>query len=133
MSLVRLGKRKHNIIRHYGESGGWVDGEWIETSPIKTLEIVANIQPNPPHYLTKLLAEGDREKQAIWISSDHWLYTSDSGVVTIEADIILYRETEWKVMAVLPYGNFGEHCECVAIKIDKKQSPRKDGLITQIN
>lgn len=134
MSRVRLGKRKHQVIRHFGVSGGWIDGEWVETSPIQTVDIIANIQTNYPQYMTKMLPESDRSKDAIWISSDHWLHTAQSGSdEPIEADIVLYRDTQWKVMVVRPFGNFGEHCECVAVRIDNKVAPRKEGLINQIN
>ncbi|MEG0407479.1 MAG: hypothetical protein RR623_01275 [Bacilli bacterium] len=133
MSRVRLGKRPHQVIRHSGATGGWVDGEWVETNPTETITILANIQPNYPQYMTKLLPEGDREKEAVWISSDHWLYTSRSGTNPLEADIVLYRGSEWKVMVVRPFGNFGEHCEAVAVKYDKKIIPRLNGIIGQID
>lgn len=62
-SRVRLGKRPYTIIRDVG-GGEWVGGNYVPAQK-QEITIVANVQPNFPQYLTKLLPEGKREKEAV--------------------------------------------------------------------
>ena len=57
---------------------------------------------NFPQYLTKLLPEGKREKEAVWFSSDNWLYTTRTGDTPPEADLLKYRNALWEVLVVRP-------------------------------
>lgn len=105
-------------------------GEWVEGS-VEIIKIFANIQPAFSFYQTSLLPQGDRDKEAIWGSSEHWVYTAQSGG-NLSPDIILYKGCEWEVKATMPYGNFGNHCEFVAIKIKDSLSPRKGGKVSVV-
>lgn len=126
MGLARLGKRKHTIFRDSrtndtsagNAQGYYVDGEWVEPT-YKKISICMNVQANFSSFMTKKLPVGDREKEAIWFSSDEWLYTADSGKHPHKADILFYRGMYWEVRACNYYGNFGTHCEGIAIKINK--------------
>lgn len=131
MSFTTLGKKLHRVIRKSG-TGEYVDGEYIE-SPSEVIIIKANIQPALASYATQLLPEGDRNKEAINIFSNDWLYTARSGVgVPLKADVIIYRGGMWEVVVSRPYGNFGEHCESLAIKFDDSNIPRINGDIENI-
>ena len=131
MSFTTLGKKLHRVIRTSG-TGDYIDGEYIE-SPSEIVIIKANIQPSMASYRTQLLPEGDRNKEAITIFSNDWLYTARSGVcVPLKADVIVYRGGLWEVVVSRPYGNFGEHCEALAIKLNDSNIPRINGDIENI-
>lgn len=132
MSITNLGKRVHYIIRGTECTGGYIDGEWIPSIPLE-LPIYANIQPSTLSYRTQMLPSGDREKEAIAIYSNDWLYTSRTGECAVEADLVLYRGAKWKVVVSKPYGNFGRHCEALAIKLDDTLVVRPDGDMGVIN
>lgn len=130
MSRVRLGKKKHTIYRDArvnmtGNAGGaYVNGEWVEPDLVE-LSVTMNVQPNFSSFQTRALPAGDREKEAIWFSSNDWLYTSDSGSKPHAADLIFYRGSYWKVMTCSPFGNFGTHCEGIAIKLNRNEQPQR--------
>lgn len=126
MSFTTLGKRNHKVFR--SSTGGWVDGEWVEHPP-EEVTIRANIQPSTFSYRTQLLPQGHREKEAIAIYSNEWLHVTRSGKNPIKADVILYRGAEWEVVVSKPYGNFGQHCEALAVKIDNSITRRDEGRI----
>lgn len=131
MSITTLGKRDYPVVRASSVSG-YVDGEYIFASE-EIIKIRANIQPSTASYRTKLLPEGDRNKEAITIYSNDWLYTAKSGTNTpIACDLIIYRGARWEVVVARPYGNLGEHCEALAIKLNDSDIERFDGKITQI-
>ena len=111
--------------------GSWVNGNYVPAQK-QEITIIANVQPNFPQYLTKLLPEGKREKEAVWFSSDDWLYTTRTGNVPLEADLLKYRDALWEVLVVRPFGNFGTHCECVAVKLDKDDTNRVTGKVERI-
>lgn len=122
MPLVRSLKRVHTFYRDprattEGAQGFYENGEWIEPEYVK-MQGRMNVQPNFSSFLVKTLPEGDREKQAIWFSSDVWLYAADSGGMH-KGDLIFYQGVFWEVRTSSPYGNFGTHCEGIAIKINK--------------
>ena len=124
MSITNLGKRKHLILRF--EAGSYVDGEWVEPLA-KELLIYANIQPSTLSYRTQMLPTGEREKEAIAIYSNDWLYSARKGENPIKSDVILYRGAQWQIVVSKPYGNFGRHCESLAIKLDESIVYRVDG------
>ena len=131
MSFTTLGKKLHRVIRVSG-TGNYIDGEYIE-SPSEVIIIKANIQPSMASYRTQLLPEGDRNKEAITIFSNDWLYTARSGVgIPLPCDLVIYRGAMWEVVVSRPYGNFGEHCEALAIKLDDSNIPRINGDIENI-
>lgn len=136
-SLTNLGKRRYEVLRDSAYdtvngttnlTSGWVDGEWI-ASTSRTVTIFANIQPAMASYQSKMLPESEREKEAINIFSNDWLYTARTGRNALEADVILYRGAKWRVVVTKPYGNFGQHCEAFAIKIDDTLVTRHEGTI----
>lgn len=131
MGVSRLGKKYHSVIRDDKSGGEWVDGEWIAAGR-KRIKIFANIQPAWSFSQTQLLPSGDRDKRKIWFSSDHWVYEASHGEDPLEADIIEYNGAKWEVKAVMPYGNFGEHCEGIAVLMDDSQRQRIEGLIHDI-
>ena len=131
MSFTTLGKKLHRVIRVSG-TGDYVDGEYVE-SPSEVIIIKANIQPSMASYRTQLLPEGDRNKEAITIFSNDWLYTARSAVdIPLPCDLVIYRGAMWEVVVSRPYGNFGEHCEALAIKLDDSNIPRINGDIENI-
>ena len=115
MSITNLGKRPHIVLRDILQ-GGYVDGEWVK-GVRRQVPVMANIQPSTSSYRTQLLPTGDREKEAISIFSNDWLHTSRTGD-NLVADVVVYRDALWKVVVSKPYGNFGRHCESMAIKLD---------------
>lgn len=128
MSITNLGKKEYIILRDSQElgTGERVNGEWIAATRFE-VPIIANIQPNTASYRTQLLPVGDREKEALNIYSNDWLYVARSGLDPLECDIVLYRGAKWEVVVVKPYNNFGEHCEAMAVKIDDSVIPRFEG------
>ena len=115
MSITNLGKRPHVVLRDI-TVGQHVDGEWVE--PVKGQVVVfANIQPSTFSYRTQLLPTGDREKEAVSIFSNDWLHTARTGD-GLGCDVVVYRGALWEVVVSKPYGNFGQHCEAMAIKIN---------------
>lgn len=128
MSITNLGKRKYTVLRQPEGAGDWVDGEWVETLLIE-IPIIANIQPSTLSYRTQMLPTGEREKEAIAIFSNDWLYSARTGVQPIRSDLVVYRGAQWKVVVSKPYGNFGQHCEALAIKLDDSVTYRLDGKI----
>ena len=134
MSVTNLGKRKHLILRDSDTAGNgeWADGEWIEAIQVP-LEIYANIQPSTLSYRTQMLPSGEREKEAIAIFSNDWLHVTRTGDNPLEADIVLYRGAQWKVVVCKPYGNFGRHCEALAIKLDDTLVIRESGKMGVVN
>ena len=127
-SLTNLGKRVHQVTRQIDDSGHWEDGEWVQADRV-IINIYANIQPSLLSYQSKMLPEGEREKEAIAIFSNHHLYTARTGEIPLEADLIFYRGAYWKVVVSKPYNNFGEHCEAIAIRLDDSESPRITGEV----
>lgn len=129
-SITNLGKRNHLILRQVETplAGTYVDGEWIDAITEQVV-IRANIQPAVASYQTKLLPEGDREKEAIAIYSNDWLHVSRSGAVPLSCDVILYRGAKWEVVVSRPYGNSGQHCEAFAVKLDDSLTTRDTGTI----
>lgn len=134
MSITNLGKRSFNVLRHSDVDGfgDWVDGEWIEAVH-EVVVIKANIQPSMASYRTQLLPSGDREKEAISIYSNDWLYVARTGAKPKEADVVIYRDAHWQVVVIRPYGNFGQHCEALAVKVDDSITFRVNGTIEVIN
>lgn len=130
MSVTNLGKRDYLVIRHapFLGTGEWVDGEWVEATT-EEVTVRANIQPSTFSYRTQVLPSGDREKEAINIYSNDWLNTARTGLNALQADIIIYRGAQWKIVVSKPYGNFGQHCEALAIKIDDTLTVREVGSI----
>ena len=136
-SLTNLGKRRYEVLRDSAYdsvngttnlTSGWVDGEWVE-SESRTVTIIANIQPAMASYQSRMLPESEREKEAINIFSNDWLYVARTGHSALEADVILYRGAKWRVVVTKPYGNFGQHCEAFAIKVDDTLVTRHEGTI----
>lgn len=130
MGLARLGKRKHKLLRDNRQmsdkpnSVGFKHGEpvgvdWVEVS------IFANIQSSFAPYYARQLTQGDREKSAIWFSSDDWVFEARVGSNPADADIILYNGTHWKVVTTMPYGNFGTHVEGIAVKVNPNEFQQK--------
>ena len=76
-----------------------------------------------------MLPESEREKEAIAIFSNHHLYTVRTGNPPLEADLVLYRGAYWKVVVSKPYGNFGQHCEAIAVKLNDTLVKREDGEV----
>ena len=124
-SLTNLGKRIHQVTRQVDDSGKWVDGEWVKADR-EIINIYANILLS---YQSKMLPEGEREKEAIAIFSNHHLYTARTGEVPLEADLVFYRGAYWKVVVSKPYSNFGEHCEAIAVRLNDSESPRITGEV----
>ena len=133
MSITNLGKRDHVVLRDSQEAltGTYIDGEWVEAKRIE-VTIRANIQPNTASYRTQLLPSGDRDKEALAIYSNEWLHTARKGANPLECDIILYRGAQWEVIVSKPYGNFGEHCEAMAVKLDDSVSERLVGKMESV-
>lgn len=135
MSITNLGKRPHKVLRDIIK-GDYVDGEWVP-SVKEEIVIFANIQPSTFSYRTQLLPTGDRDKEALNIFSNDWLHTSRTGDA-VTSDIIVYRDAFWEVVVCKPYGNFGRHCEALAIKLDDSDSANyivkgDMGVITDAN
>ena len=136
MSITNLGKRDYTVIRVDG-TGQYVDGEYVESTP-QEIKIRANIQPAMSSFRTQLLPEGDRNKEAITIYSNDWLYTTRSGTSlggvsnSAQNDIVIYRGAKWEVVVSRPYGNFGEHTEALAIKLNESNIERINGDIENI-
>ena len=136
MSITNLGKRDYTVIRVDG-TGQYVDGEYIESTP-QEIKIRANIQPAMSSFRTQLLPEGDRNKEAITIYSNDWLYTTRSGTSlggvsnSAQNDVVIYRGAKWEVVVSRPYGNFGEHTEALAIKFNESNIERINGDIENI-
>lgn len=130
MSITNLGKKRHFVIRDSNilGLGSYVDGEWIPAPKVE-VPIYANIQPSTFSYRTQLLPTGDKDKEAIAIFSNDWVYTASSGENPVECDVVLYRGAKWEVVVSKPYGNFGQHCEALAIKLDESQTVRVDGEV----
>lgn len=131
-SLTNLGKRVHKITRQIGDSGKWIDGEWVKADR-EVVDIYANIQPSLLAYQSKMLPESEREKESIAIFCNHWLYTARTGDTPLEADHIWYRGAYWKVLVARPYGNFGEHCEALAVRLNDSISERTTKEISKVD
>lgn len=132
MSLTTLGKRDYRVIRVNG-TGQYIDGEYVNALP-EEVTIRANIQPAMSSFRTQLLPEGDRNKEAITIYSNDWLYTARSGTdIALQCDLVIYRGAKWEVVVSRPYGNFGEHTEALAIKLNESNIERINGDIENIN
>lgn len=127
--VAKFGKKWHNIRRK--SAGRWEHGEWIEGTD-ELVKIYANIQPAFSMQQTRLLPEGDRDKEAIWGSSNHWVYKAESGDPPISPDIVMYRGAEWEVKGVMPYLNHGSHVEFVAVKIKDSEAPRIGGIVNPV-
>lgn len=131
MSITNLGKRYYTVIRVNG-TGQYIDGEYVESTP-QEIKIRANIQPSMSSFRTQLLPEGDRNKEAIAIYSNDWLYTARSGTpLALPCDVVVYRGAKWEVVVSRPYGNFGEHTEALAIKLNESNIERINGDIENI-
>lgn len=134
MSITNLGKRKHFVLRDSDTvgNGEWVDGEWVEATQVLT-PIYANIQTSTMSYKTQMLPTGEREKEAIAIFSNDWIHVARTGINPLEGDIVLYRDAKWRVVVSRPYGNFGQHCEAIAVKLDDSIVTRETGVVGVIN
>lgn len=135
MNRTRLGKRVHKVLRY--KEGQYIRGRWVE-GEAEEIEIFANVQPSITWKMAQLLPEGFREKQMLAIYSNHWLHGSLSGYVDQatdgrKPDVLLYRGAEWVVLLALPYGNFGEHVEAIAVRKDKAEYTAEEGLMGVIN
>ena len=106
MSITNLGKKDYSVIRVNG-TGEYIDGEYVKAQE-ELIKIRANIQPSMASYRTQLLPQGDRNKEAISIYSNDWLYTSRSGTTGIDgtssslnSDLVIYRGAKWEVVVAL--------------------------------
>lgn len=133
MSFTTLGKKDYLVLRDSSlTKGSYVDGEYVDAVK-EEHTIRANIQPSLAAYRTQLLPEGDRDKDAIAIFSNDWLHTARSGSPDSKnGDLISYRNTLWEVVISRPYGNFGEHCEALAVRRDKELPEYLTGDIENI-
>lgn len=126
MGLARLGKRTHKLLRDSRQidtetnSTGFYKGEPIKPELVE-VSIFANIQSSFSPYVARQLSSGDREKSAIWFSSDDWVFEARVGNNPADADVILYNGTQWKVVTTMPYGNFGTHVEGIAVKVNPNE------------
>lgn len=142
MNLAPYFKRKHLILRDVNSNkvtdpqtqkrgGYWGDdGEWV-SAELEVIEIFANVQPAFSMNQTRLLPEGDRDKQAVWGSSNDWVYSSDSGSTMFEPDVLFYMDGFWEVKGTMPYENRSalQHVEFVAIKIRDERISRYQGIV----
>ena len=149
MNVASYFKRPHQILRDAStksldeilisgadseNSGKWVDGEWIPSQK-KIVEIFANIQPAFSMNQTRLLPEGDRDKRAIWGSSNHWVFEANSGGKNLfEPDIILYNGGFWEIKGTMPYENSSalQHVEFVTIKVRDEDVSRYEGIVNAL-
>lgn len=139
MNRVRLGKRTHIVLRvekQDDEDGVYVHGRFKPSRSRKEVKVLANIQPVFNNPLTRLLPEGDQTREMIWISSNHYIHAASSGGENnesdeslSEADYICYDGAVWIVKISKPYQNFGEHCECIAVKLNEDLKCLKEGLM----
>lgn len=124
-----IGRKKYTVLRDDGLGGGYVDGEWVDAGR-KEVVIRANIQPAFQGYLTKLMDQGDRDKQAIFVSSLDYVFTAQSNVISPkEPDYIRYNGALWEVKYEMPYQNVGVHTEHLAIKIPESERERIEGMV----
>ena len=133
MSFTTLGKKNYLVLRDSEVfEGGYVDGEYVEAVK-EEHTIRANIQPSVASYQNQLLPEGYRDKDAIAIFSNDWLHKARTGSPDPKrGDLVSYRESLWEVIITKPYGNFGEHCEALAVRLDKELPIYKIGDIENI-
>ena len=125
-----IGRKTYQLYRDTGENGYYEHGEWIESPNREIVNFKANIQPAYQGYLTKMLPQGDREKECIWFSSLHYIYTSRSnGTKLLEADYVLYNGALWKVGYTMSYQNLGFHVECLATKVPESEKERITGAV----
>lgn len=122
-----LGKKPYTVYRDVG-GGSYVHGVWTSTTKT-TVTIKANIQPANATQ-TKVLPEGEREKEIIWISSNDYVYSSRKGTSPLEADQIMYNGVLWEVRYAIAYQNLGFHVEALAIKMDNQTKERTSGDVT---
>lgn len=126
MGLARLGKRKHKLLRDPRQISdkpqglGFKNGEPVKSERVE-VSIFANIQSSFSPYYARQLSQGDREKDAIWFSSDDWVFEARVGSNPADPDYIVYNNTYWKVVTTMPYGNFGTHVEGIAVKINPNE------------
>lgn len=129
-----LGKKTYTVYRDDPTGGYYEDGMWVDATKIE-VKVKANIQPAFQAWQTRLLPEGDREKEAIFISSNHYIYTSRSSSGNsvskrnLEPDYVLYNDCLWEVKYTMPYQNLGYHVECIAIKMPDSVKERVTGEV----
>lgn len=127
LSGLTIGMKKRKLLRT--DLGTYVKGRYVEGQR-RVVEFLGNIQPAFSAQQTKLLPEGDREKEMIWGSSKQWIYTARSGGEggeTLPPDYIAHEGCLWEVKWTMPYQNLGFHVEFLAVKVDKDIRPRKEG------
>ena len=122
----RLGKKPYTVYRDVG-GGSYVHGVWTPATK-ETVTITANIQPANATQ-TKVLPEGEREKEIIFISSNHYIYSSRKGSSPLEADQVMYNGVLWEVRYAIAYQNLGFHVEALAIKMDDQTKARTTGEV----
>lgn len=124
--VARLGKRSHKVLRDPRQidekpnQKAFVHGEPVKIEPVE-VTIFANIQPSFSPYYARQLSQGDREKSAIWFSSNDWVFEAKVGSNPANPDLIVYNGTHWKVVTTMPYGNFGVHVEGIAVKVNPNE------------
>ena len=131
MRILRpnVGRKKYKLLRDDELGSGYIDGEWVESGRVEVV-FRANIQPAFQAWQTSLLPQGDREKEAIFISSIDYVYTSRSnGEKNLSPDYVLYNGTLWEVKYTMPYQNLGFHVECVAVKLPESEKQRITGEV----
>lgn len=121
-----LGKKPYTVYRDVS-GGSYVHGVWTPTTK-EAITIVANIQPANATQ-TKVLPEGEREKEIIFISSNHYVYSSRKGSSPLEADQVMYNGVLWEVRYAIAYQNLGFHVEALAIKMDDQTKARTNGEV----
>lgn len=126
----KIGRKSYTLLRDDGVGGGYVDGEWVESAK-KEVIFRANIQPAFQGYQTKIMDEGDRDKQVIWVSSLDYIFTSKSAsdVGLNSPDYIQYNDALWECKYEMPYQNLGYHTEVLAIKVPESQRERIEGEV----
>lgn len=104
-------------VERYG-TGNWVNGEW-DDGAITNITIKANVQPSLTWNLMRMLAEGDRSKQAIAIYSVEPLVMAEEGSSAKKADVVLWQGKRWQVKSVMTYEmGILNHTESVAVRVD---------------
>lgn len=136
MNKMRLGRKIYTLHRDDGNNklGDYVDGEWVSTPTLRSVAFRATIQPASASNLMRMGIAGEREQEAIFISSNIQLFMSRSQTQddNRNADIIDYAGAKWEVRKSITYNNLNNlaHCEAIAMRMNDSVRERLEGDIS---
>lgn len=119
MTIPEIPEHFVTVVRKRGPAGVYVDGRWVDGTPVADVEIKASVQPATSRDLLRL-PEGLRTRATVAVITDDDLRTANESL-RVEADRIVHLGEEWEVVQVDEWAMPQlAHKDCLAQRVDRQ-------------